>query len=137
VRALGTSSGQPFTAGRIGPPAGLSGGGATACAPRPDVAVSATPAADGSLQVTVSARTSAGTSTNALQALRFGATTNALVDVGAQGGASGNFTVTLPPGTQQTTFTVRRAVVTQAVTVPLTVVDACGDWPTFVGRGPT
>jgi hypothetical protein len=36
----------------------------------------------------------------------------------------------------QTTFTVRRATAGQAFTVPLTVVDGCGDWPAFVGRGP-
>jgi hypothetical protein len=129
------ASAAVFVAGRTGAPPELTAG--TSCAPRPDVSVAAVPAANGSLQVTVSAQTSAGTPTNALQALRFGAGTNTLVDAGTQVGATGSFTVTLPPGTQQTTFTVRRATAGQAMTVPLTVVDGCGDWPTFVGRGPS
>jgi hypothetical protein len=118
-----------------GPPAEkLSGSTALTCSPRPEVAVTAVPAADGSLQVTVAAR---GTPANALQSVRFGQGTNALIDAGGQTGSTGNFTATLPAGTQQTTFTVRRATAGQAVTVPLTVVDGCGEWPTFVGRGPS
>jgi hypothetical protein len=49
----------------------------------------------------------------------------------------GNFTVTFPPGTQQATFYVLRQTAGQATTVPLTVIDGCGAWPTFVGGGPT
>jgi hypothetical protein len=131
----GGASADGFIAGRSGAPPEL--GGSTACTPRPEVGIVSVPAANGSLQVTVSARTSPTTQSNALQTLRFGAGTNALVDAGTQVGATGAFTVTLPAGTQQTTFTVRRATAGQAMTVPLTVVDACGDWPTFVGRGPS
>jgi hypothetical protein len=43
--------------------------------------------------------------------------------------------VTIPSGTQETTFTVQRTAAGQAATVPFTVVDACGNWPTFVGLG--
>ena len=112
-------------------------GGAAACTPRPDVGLAAVPGANGTLQVTISARTSPTMQSNALQALRFGAGTNTLVNAGTQGGATGAFTPALPAGTQQTTLTVRPAVAGQAMTVPLTVVDARGDWPTFVGRGPS
>jgi hypothetical protein len=132
---VGSTGADGFVAGRLGTPSGLATG--AACTPRPDVGVVTVPNATGSLQVTVSATTSASTQTNALQALRFAAGTNTLIDVGAQVGATGAFTVALAPGTQQTTFTVRRATAGQAMTVPVTIVDACGDWPTFVGRGPS
>jgi hypothetical protein len=131
VPTFGNPSGSAvFVPDRTGPP--TSGG---TCSPRPEVGVAVTPLADGSLQVTVSARAGAGTPGNAIQALRFGRGTNALIDAGGQTGSTGNFTVTPPAGTQQTTFTVRRATAGQGFTVPLTVVDGCGDWPTFVGRG--
>ena len=50
-------------------------------------------------------------------------------------GGRGSFTTTLPPGTHEVTFTVRPAIPGAAATVPLTVVDSCGDWPTLVGGG--
>jgi hypothetical protein len=40
-------------------------------------------------------------------------------------------------GVAGTTLTVERLTPGQATTVPLTMVDACGEWPTFVGGGPT
>jgi hypothetical protein len=70
-----------------------------------------------------------------LRALRFGAATNAVIEAGGQSGPGG-FTVTLPPGTAQHTFTLSRATAGQAATVPLTVADGCADWPTVVGGGP-
>jgi hypothetical protein len=107
------------------------------CSPRPSVSVSVIAGGAGRLQVTLSANVSDGTLANALQSLAFGSATGALIDIpGGQTGASGNFTVTLPAGTQQTTFFVRQATPGQAATVPLTVTDACGAWPTIVGGGP-
>jgi hypothetical protein len=72
----------------------------------------------------------------ALQALRFGNATNAQIDAGGQSGA-GSFSVSLPSGTRQTTFTLTRLAAGQAATVPLVVVDSCGEWPTVVGGGPS
>ncbi|HLH26954.1 MAG TPA: S8 family serine peptidase [Chloroflexota bacterium] len=106
------------------------------CAPtRPQVNVSVTPGG-GRLVVTVSAETLAGGSVNAVQNLRFGATSNALIDVGGQTGRTGNFSVPLAPARTQTSFVIRPAVAGQATTVQMTVVDACGSWPTVVGGGP-
>jgi len=102
--------------------------------PRPNVLLS-TVATGSSLQVTVTASTSAALPSNSLQRLSFGSATNALIDAGSVVGSSGNFTVNLPAGTQQTGFTVRRATPGQPTTVPFVVVDACGDWSTFVGGG--
>lgn len=126
----------PFTPGRVGPPEGAPPVG-VACDPRPPVGIAVVPNGDGSLRVTVSAGTSATTRTNTLHELRFGAATNARIDAGTLSGAPGNVSLALPDDTRETTFTVRRAVAGQAVTVPLTVLDDCGEWPTFVGRGPS
>ncbi len=132
---VGGTGADAFVPGRAGAPPELSA--AAVCSPRPAVGVTAVPSASGSVQVTVNVSSSSPTQANSLQTLRFGAGTNALVDAGTQVGASGPFTVTFAPGTQQTTFTVRPATAGQAVTVPLTVLDSCGEWPTFVGRGPS
>jgi hypothetical protein len=101
--------------------------------PRPPVEVASNPDGVEGLQVTVRVQ-GAG---NALQSLRFGVATNALIDVSGQTGLTGNHSLGLAAGTQQTTFTIRRATAGRATTVPLTVVDGCGTWPTFLGGGPT
>jgi len=108
------------------------------CNPRPKVTVSTVPS-NGRLQVTVRSATSSQVPNNRLRQLRFGAATNALIDAGGQTGRTGNFTVTLPVGTTQTTFTIRRgttAVPPLTTTVPFVAADDCGDWSTFVGGGP-
>jgi hypothetical protein len=88
----------------------------------------------GSLTVTVTAgATSSGA--NRLQEIRFGTSANAIVDVGTRAEAGG-FNVTMPPSSASYTFTVKRAVPGTATTVPLVVVDSCGEWKTFVGGGP-
>src|SRR5262249_28048982 len=51
------------------------------CSPRPSVGVSVVPSGAGRLQATVTANTSVGTPTNALQSLTFGAAMGALIDV--------------------------------------------------------
>lgn len=128
-----TPTSAPGGAGATTPTAAVP----TPCASRPPVSVVTTPLGDGRLQVTLSAGTSAALPSNALRELRFAAATNALVDAGGQTGQGGAFTVTLAAGTQQTSFVIRRATAGQAATVPLVVVDACGDWPTIVGGGPS
>jgi hypothetical protein len=107
------------------------------CAPRPAVGVVSTPSGPGRLQVTVTANTSAGTPSNQLVALRFTSTTNATVDVAGQAAQSGSFAISLPAGTMQTTFTVNRVTAGQPTVVSFVAVDGCGDWPTFVGSGPS
>jgi hypothetical protein len=82
----------------------------------------------------VTASTSALLPNNLLQSIVFGTATNALIDVpGGPTGATGNFTVS--PGTPQFSFDVRRAQAGASSIVHFVVVDACGDWPTFVGGG--
>jgi glucose/arabinose dehydrogenase len=106
------------------------------CAVRPAVSVSVSPAAAGRLAATITANTSSTLTANRLRELRFGAATNALITIpNGPADATGGFTYTPPAGTQQLTFTVRQAGPGAAATVPLTVVDDCGDWPTLVGGG--
>jgi hypothetical protein len=74
--------------------------------------------------------------TNQIREIQFQAGTDALVDYpGRPPGATGSFSVQLEPGAQQVGFVVRRAQSGRPATVPLTVVDVCGPWPTFVGMG--
>ena len=84
-------------------------------------------------------RLSANVSTGAppLQSIHIGAGQNALIDVpGQPPGLCRNLTVHPSTGAQFS-FIVRQQTPGQAVNVPLVVTDACGDWPTFVGAGPT
>jgi hypothetical protein len=46
-------------------------------------------------------------------------------------------TITLGTGITSQQFFVRRTNAGVASTVPLTVTDVCGAWPTFVGGGPS
>ncbi len=107
------------------------------CAPRPEIRLAVVPAGAGRLQVTLTAATSAALPSNGLRELRVGASSNALVDVpGFVTGARDPFSVGLL-FTTTVTFFVRRDVPGLPTTVPLVVVDDCGEWPTFVGGGPT
>jgi len=96
--------------------------------PRPPVRVTTAAAGDGRLRVTLS--------DGAPPFLRMvvGNTTNAVVDV--TGGPTGvnNQTITISGYPSSFTFYVRR-VSAGASTVPITVVDACGSWSSFVGGG--
>ncbi|MGE3910845.1 MAG: glycosyl hydrolase family 28-related protein [Chloroflexota bacterium] len=106
------------------------------CAPRPPVTMSTTPAGPGALQVTLTVTRPAAAPNNTIQQLQFGPAQNATIEIGGQTRPGGNFTLNLPPGTQQVTFTVRRQTAGQPATAPFAVVDDCGAWFTFVGGGP-
>jgi hypothetical protein len=99
--------------------------------PRPQVKLATVKESPGRLRVTVSA----GNASTPLKAIRFGAASNALIDAPGQVGSTGGFTLSLAPGTQQVTFTVRTVVQGRRVMVPLVTVDDYGDWTTFVGGG--
>lgn len=101
--------------------------------PRPQVRV-ASRVIDGRLQATVTAIPMDAQTNNPIVSLRFGQVVNAHVTLGGRPVASGT-TVTLPPGTVEVILTVERVVAGQPTTVPLTVVDTCGEWSTFVGGG--
>ena len=100
------------------------------CTPRPRVAVSTARLAPDQFQVSINA----SGANNQLRQLQFGAAANANITVAGQNGA-GNFTVTLPPGTLDFAFTIRRSQPGQPIHVPFVVIDGCGPWPTFAGAG--
>jgi predicted outer membrane repeat protein len=108
----------------------------TACNPRPRVTTQATPTGDGRLQVTVGA-TSQGGSTNALQAITWGTFSNATVQVNGIGPVASGQRTPLPAGTTSVVFVISRATPGQASTVGFTSTDACGDFPSFAGGGPS
>jgi hypothetical protein len=108
-----------------------------ACQPRPQVTVTTRPIGGGVLQVTVSAGRNAGSPANTLHQLQFQAAQNGSIEINGQTRNGGNFNVSLPAGTQQATFNVRRLTPGQPTTVLFAVVDDCGPWQTFVGGGPS
>ncbi len=87
------------------------------------------------LRVTVTVQSTLLQPVNLLREIRFGRAVNAVIDAGGKTGSAGGFGLTPADGAQPFVFTVRRLDQTQAVTVPLAVTDACGDWSTFVGGG--
>jgi hypothetical protein len=88
-------------------------------------------------RVTITVGTLPATPTSSLRELRLGAATNALLDVPAgPSGATGDLTVRLPSAASETTNFVRRAAPRGAATVPLVIVDECGEFQTFVVGGP-
>ena len=112
------------------PPAGFS------CTPRPPVQVQATSTGDGWLRVTITAGLAPFTR------IAFGGASpgvfNAIIDV--EGGPTGQrapFVYVPPASATSVSFLVSRVQTGQPTTVQLTVTDACGAWPTFVGGGPT
>ena len=111
---------------------------AVVCAPRPPVKVNVTPNGSGQLQVIVEATTTegVGSATNTIQSMRFGAAQNStLSGTGIAAGSTGGMTVPFAVPSGSVSFNVQRTAAGQGFTVPLTVRDACGDWPTFVGAG--
>ena len=144
-RVAGTGSNWVY--GRVNAAAAVGAGGAgttptptptpseppVSCSPRPPVAVRSTRTATGTLKVTVTASATVS-GVNRLQQVRFGPGANASIDVGARAESTGSFDVNVPSGVADYSFTIRR-VQAGPVTVPLTIVDACGEWKTFVGGG--
>jgi hypothetical protein len=103
--------------------------------PQPNVGVQTTADTPGRLRVTLTARDAACSPNSTLVELRFGAMTNAQVDVGDGTLHGSDFQYALPTPARQATFYVVRQTAGQASTVILTAMDGCGAWPTFVGGG--
>jgi YVTN family beta-propeller protein len=104
-----------------------------ACGPRPTVRTDSR-VVDGALQVTVSTAGTDGPTNNRLKELRFAAPVNGRVEVAGQSHTDA-FAYAVPTATDRVSFAVHRVTPGQATTVPLTVVDECGAWPTLVGGG--
>lgn len=103
------------------------------CLPRPVVQLLPS-TGGGQLQVTVQPSPLGTGEANALAEIDFATLQNARVSLNGQP-ITGGQAVTLPPGTTSVRLTVQRVTPGQATTVPFTVKDSCGEWPTFVGGG--
>jgi hypothetical protein len=119
-----------------GSPGGVTDAVAAACAPRPPVGLSVTPHDAERLRVTISAGLSPTSPANRLRELRFSPQSASLFDFGTAPWSVANGVVRLTDGPATVTFLIRRPAGAAALTIPLTVVDDCGAWPTFVGGGP-
>jgi hypothetical protein len=98
------------------------------CTPRPRINVQVTSAGPNRIQATISA-TGAG---NSLARLDWTTPANAAVEL--PNGTAIPTGLTPAAGTTSVTFIVRR-LSGSGVTLPVTVQDGCGVWPTFVGAG--
>lgn len=146
LRDTVAESSETFTVALAGPTGGavlgapttatvtITNAAPTRCLPRPTVRVQSV-AGGGQLQVTVQPSPLGTGEANSLAELNFGTLQNATVVLNGQPIASGQV-VPLPAGTDSVVLTVQRTTPGQATTVPFTVTDSCGAWPTFVGGGP-
>lgn len=135
MTALAHTSGS-LTQG-AGPETVDQGGPAAACSPRPALGVGTTEMGRDGLLVTVAAQGDR----NDLKELRFGSPArpfqNAFVSLpGHPAPIVGDFALTLPPGSPQRSFVVRRVMSGQAMLAPIAVADACGAWLVVVRGGP-
>jgi hypothetical protein len=106
---------------------------AVPCSPRPEIRVTPT-VNGGKLYVHIASRPLNTNQPNPLQQVTFGVLQNARVTLNGQQVRS-NQTVSLPANTSAVDLIVERVTAGQSSMVPLTVVDGCGPWNTFVGAG--
>jgi uncharacterized repeat protein (TIGR01451 family) len=110
------------------------------CQSGPKVGVTVARDGSGGLTVTLTAQPSSSTPNNRLKQIQFTAATNARIDVPSVGGragvadSNGNISLVLSEQPTSVTFSVHRRAA-GPTTVPLTVIDSCGSWKTFVGGG--
>ncbi|MCC6179596.1 MAG: hypothetical protein IT305_30160 [Chloroflexi bacterium] len=107
-----------------------------ACSPRPPLRVRTAPGSPGVLNVTVDVETSPSAPDNSLRFVRLGPARNARVEIFGVSVPSSGAWLTAPAGQSSVSFNVVRTGA-GATLVPLTLEDACGPWPSFVGGGPS
>ena len=105
------------------------------CSPRPSVNVLVTKIGGGRLRATVTVTTHTGQQ-NEIRSIAWTRLDTATVVLDGVGPVQQGETSTFAPLTLNRTFTIARTPGASSGTVRLTVKDACGDWPTFVGGGP-
>jgi len=113
-----------------------------ACSPAARITTQVTRNGDGRLKVTITAVSSPGSASdpsavNTVQAITWGVFTNGTVNVNGVGLVTTGQRTPFPTGTTSATFFVARVVATQATTIRFTAADACGNFNSFVGGGPS
>jgi len=86
-------------------------------------------------RATISTTTHPDSPTNTIRTLTFGQIRNAVVRVGGVGEAQSGQRMGVPPNQVSLAVTVIRENSFQSAIVPVTIEDACGSWPTFIGIG--
>lgn len=118
----------------------IDGGASTAnalasCASRPRVEI-VTAVENSRLRVLVNTHTSSGVPTNGLSEVRFAQPVNARIVLDDSSTFSSARSISLPGRPTSYVFYIER-LADGSATVPLIAVDACGNWQTFVGAGPS
>jgi hypothetical protein len=100
------------------------------------VAVTTARAGAGRLQATLTAQSLPATPNNTLQRIVVTRMDNATASLNG-GPVTIGASVPFQAGTTQATLLVQRQSPAAGATVAFTVTDACGDWKSFVGGGPS
>jgi hypothetical protein len=90
---------------------------------------------DGSVTASITATRANGAPANQLRAIRVNGLSNAVLDAAGQTFSVAGAVVTLPAGTTNASIAVRPIAAGQPAMATLSIVDDCGEWPTFVGTG--
>jgi hypothetical protein len=104
------------------------------CSPRPPIRVTSSRTDPSRSSALIRATTGANSLTNTISSITFGQIRNATVRVEEIGDVQSGQRITIPTGTEAVSLTIVESAAAGSF-VPMTVVDACGSWPTFVGSG--
>jgi hypothetical protein len=125
--------GAPIRSATLSPKSGavfMAATSSSACSPRPPVQVRTSALDAGGLQVQI------GGGFGDVRRIEVGRATNTVLSVqGGPQGVTGNRTIDMPLGSTSTVLTLRRVSPGAGVFAQFTVVDNCGSWKTFAGRG--
>jgi type 1 glutamine amidotransferase len=107
------------------------------CSARPRVSLDVSRPRSGALDVVIAANDNDILIGNRLQRVAFSRITNGSVTIGSLADRRSPFVAALSPAVRATRFTVDRIDALRPIHVDLVVTDGCGNWPTFVGGGPS
>jgi hypothetical protein len=128
-----TTNDVPVRSATIPPKTGATfvyGFTSTACTSRPPVRIKTTALPGGAIQAQISA------GFGFVTRLEVGNAPNTLISVqGGEQRVSGSRSIEVPGGTGTAVVTLERASGGGGVFAPMNVIDFCGAWKTFVGRG--
>jgi hypothetical protein len=103
------------------------------CSPRPAVQVTSSRSDQTTLNAAIRASTGANSLANTISSITFGQIRNATVRVNGIGDVQSGQRIPMTAGTEAVSLTVLESA--PGSFVPMTVTDACGNWPTFLGTG--
>jgi hypothetical protein len=111
------------------------GGSPVSCTPRPPVTVTVVRFGPGQLLATIRVSTNTDGGANGLSALSFGQIRGGTVQVNGGPVVQSGQRLSVPGSPATIALLTTRSGGSPDLFVPLTVTDACGEWPTFFGSG--